>query len=51
MAALSAQGYRVVAPYLKGYPPTEVSADGFYDKASLVNELIQFILSPAVDVA
>lgn len=43
MAALSAQGYRVVAPYLKGYAPTEVPAHGFYDKASLVNELVQFI--------
>lgn len=43
IAALSAQGYRVVAPYLKGYAPTEVPAHGFYDKASLVHELVQFI--------
>jgi pimeloyl-ACP methyl ester carboxylesterase len=40
--ALSAQGYRVIAPYLKGYPPTEVPLDGFYDKATLVHELAQF---------
>lgn len=41
--ALSAQGYRVIAPYLKGYPPTEVPLDGFYDKATLVHEVAQFI--------
>ena len=40
--ALSAQGYRVIAPYLKGYPPTEVPSDGFYDKATLVHEVAQF---------
>ena len=40
--ALSAQGYRVIAPYLKGYPPTEVPSDGFYDKATLVHEIAQF---------
>lgn len=43
IAALSAQGYRVVAPYLKGYAPTEVPAHGYYNKASLVHELVQFI--------
>lgn len=41
--ALSAQGYRVVAPYLKGYPPTEVPLDQFYDKATLVHEIAKFI--------
>ncbi|MEY3637326.1 MAG: hypothetical protein RIR68_459 [Pseudomonadota bacterium] len=41
--ALSAQGFRVIAPYLKGYPPTEVPLDGFYDKATLVHEVAQFI--------
>ncbi len=41
--ALSAQGYRVIAPYLKGYPPTEVPQDGFYDKATLVHDMAQFI--------
>lgn len=40
--ALSAQGYRVIAPYLKGYPPTTVDSDGFYDKATLVHEVAQF---------
>ena len=40
--ALSAQGYRVIAPYLKGYPPTTVDPDGFYDKATLVHEVAQF---------
>lgn len=41
--SLSAQGYRVIAPYLKGYPPTEVAVDQFYDKATLVHEIAQFI--------
>jgi pimeloyl-ACP methyl ester carboxylesterase len=40
--ALSAQGYRVIAPYLKGYPPTEGPPGGFYDKATLVHEVAQF---------
>jgi pimeloyl-ACP methyl ester carboxylesterase len=40
--ALSAKGYRVIAPYLKGYPPTVVPLDGFYDKATLVHEVAQF---------
>lgn len=41
--ALSAQGYRVIAPYLKAYPPSDVPVDGFYDKATLVHEMAQFI--------
>jgi len=47
--ALSAQGYRVVAPFLKGYPPTEVPRAHFYDKATLVHEIAKFIqvISPA----
>jgi pimeloyl-ACP methyl ester carboxylesterase len=35
MPALAKAGYRVVAPYLRGYPPTEIPKDGFYDPATL----------------
>lgn len=40
---LSSKGYRAIAPYLKGYPPTEIPIDHFYDKATLVHEIAQFI--------
>jgi pimeloyl-ACP methyl ester carboxylesterase len=33
--ALAAAGYRVVAPWLRGYPPTEIPANGYYDRATL----------------
>jgi pimeloyl-ACP methyl ester carboxylesterase len=33
-------GYRVVAPYLRGYPPTEVPGAGaYYDRATLVQDV------------
>jgi pimeloyl-ACP methyl ester carboxylesterase len=32
-------GYRVVAPFLRGYPPTEIPANGFYDRATLANDV------------
>ena len=41
--ALVAQGYRVVAPYLRGYPPTDVGAGGYYDKATLVADVAALI--------
>jgi len=41
--ALVAQGYRVVTPYLRGYTPTEIPKDGFYDKATLVEDIAAFI--------
>jgi len=33
---LAAAGYRVVAPWLRGYPPTEIPTGGYYDRATLV---------------
>lgn len=33
--ALLGAGYRVVAPFLRGYPPTEVPAQGYFDRATL----------------
>ncbi len=37
--ALTAAGYRVVAPFLRGYPPTQVPASGFYDRATLATDV------------
>jgi pimeloyl-ACP methyl ester carboxylesterase len=35
MPAFAAAGYRVVAPFLRGYAPTEVPGNGYYDRATL----------------
>ncbi|MCY7340020.1 MAG: alpha/beta hydrolase [Sphingomonas bacterium] len=37
--ALAAAGYRVVAPFLRGYPPSEIPASGFYDGATLARDV------------
>ncbi len=39
LPALAAAGYRVVAPFLRGYPPTEVPANGYYDVATLATDI------------
>ena len=43
MPALAAAGYRAVAPFLRGYYPTAVPADGFYDKATLATDVAALI--------
>ena len=43
MPALAAAGYRAVAPYLRGYPPSEIPRDGFYDKGTLVADIAALI--------
>ena len=35
---LAAAGFRVVAPFLRGYPPSEIPAAGWYDRATLAND-------------
>ena len=49
LTAFAEAGYRAVAPWLRGYPPTEIPPPGaYYDRATLavdVAEIIQ-ILSP-----
>jgi pimeloyl-ACP methyl ester carboxylesterase len=40
---LAAAGYRVVAPFLRGYPPTEIPADGRYDLPTLASDLSELI--------
>lgn len=37
---LAAAGYRVVAPYMRGYAPTEAPADGSYQTAALGRDVI-----------
>jgi pimeloyl-ACP methyl ester carboxylesterase len=37
--ALAAAGYRAVAPFLRGYPPSEIPVDGFFDRATLALDL------------
>jgi pimeloyl-ACP methyl ester carboxylesterase len=43
MPALAAAGYRAVAPYLRGYPPTEIPRDGFYDRGTLATDVAELI--------
>ncbi|WP_103955608.1 alpha/beta fold hydrolase [Nonomuraea solani] len=39
MPALAERGYRAVAPFMRGYAPTEIPADGAYEAAALVADL------------
>jgi pimeloyl-ACP methyl ester carboxylesterase len=43
MPALAAAGYRPTAPYLRGYPPSEIPADGFYDVGTLATDVAELI--------
>ena len=36
---LAAAGYRVVAPFLRGFPPSEIPTSGFYDRATLAMDI------------
>lgn len=40
---LAAAGYRVVAPYMRGYPPTSFAADGDYSVPSLSKDVVALI--------
>lgn len=37
--SLARAGFRVVAPFLRGYPPSEVPARGYFDMATLVTDV------------
>lgn len=41
--ALIAAGYRVVAPFLRGYPPSEIPKAGYYDRATLALDVKSLI--------
>jgi pimeloyl-ACP methyl ester carboxylesterase len=43
MPALAAAGYRAVAPFTRGYFPTEIPADGAYDSDTLGKDLLALI--------
>lgn len=39
MPVLAGAGYRVVAPFLRGYPPTEIPDGGYFDLATLATDV------------
>lgn len=41
----SQRGYRVIAPFTRGYSPTTTSATSYFDRATLANDMAQLILS------
>lgn len=43
MRALADAGYRAVAPFLRGYPPTEIPERGYYDAATLAVDARELI--------
>jgi pimeloyl-ACP methyl ester carboxylesterase len=43
MPVLAASGYRVVAPWLRGYAPTAIPRNGWYDKATLAVDIAELI--------
>ena len=43
MQPLVDAGYRVVAPFMRGYAPTEIPQNSYYDKATLVNDVAGLI--------
>lgn len=43
MPALAAAGYRAVAPFLRGYPPSEVVPGAFHDRATLALDIVGLI--------
>jgi pimeloyl-ACP methyl ester carboxylesterase len=49
LPALAGAGYRAVAPWLRGYAPTGVPADGWYQNGALVRDAVE--LHAALDGA
>ena len=43
LPALASAGYRAVAPYLRGYPPSQIPRDGFYDRGTLAADVAALI--------
>ncbi len=43
MSALAAAGYRAVAPFMRGYHPTSIPADGRYDRDTLGRDVLALI--------
>ena len=43
LAALAGAGFRVVAPWLRGYPPTEIPRPGYFDIGTLATDVRELI--------
>jgi pimeloyl-ACP methyl ester carboxylesterase len=43
MPALAAAGFHAVAPFMRGYSPTEAASDGRYDSAALAEDALALI--------
>lgn len=51
LPALAEAGYRAVAPFTRGYAPTEIPADGAYDSDTLGKDVIALIRALGADDA
>jgi pimeloyl-ACP methyl ester carboxylesterase len=51
LPALAEAGYRAVAPFTRGYAPTEIPKDGAYDTDTLGKDVISLILALGADAA
>jgi len=51
MGPLANAGYRVVAPYMRGYAPTEIPADARYQTAVLAKDVVALIDALGADKA
>jgi pimeloyl-ACP methyl ester carboxylesterase len=51
MPALVGAGFRVVAPYMRGYAPTSVPADGRYDGMALGEDVVALLDALEVETA
>src|SRR5262245_64260522 len=51
MPALAQAGYRAVAPFMRGYAPTAIPADGAYDTETLGKDAIALIHALGADAA
>lgn len=40
---LSQQGYRVIAPFTRGYAPTKVDSNSFFDRATLALDMVSLL--------
>jgi pimeloyl-ACP methyl ester carboxylesterase len=49
MQAFAAAGYRAVSPFLRGYAPTEIPADGIFDPIALGRDLEALIAALSDD--
>ena len=43
LAALAGAGFRVAAPWLRGYPPTEIPRSGYFDIGTLATDVRELI--------